>query len=112
MGLGSWTGPGTKKGSRASMVTTQAETVVPKFLPRKGPRGTYSQAWMSRALQSFMRTTPNMWSLALSMVMGSPKLLPVPTKKAYSNRCENFLRKVNKNIFKGTDHVFPCSHGE
>ena len=31
------------------MGTTQGEMVVPKFFPRKGPRGTYSHAWMSRA---------------------------------------------------------------
>ena len=31
-----------------------------QFLPLNGPRGTYSQRWMSRALQSFMSTTPKM----------------------------------------------------
>jgi len=33
---------GTRKGVRASMGTTQGEMVVPKFLARNGPRGTYS----------------------------------------------------------------------
>ena len=36
------TGLGLAKGARASMVTTHGEIVVPRFLPRKGPRGTYS----------------------------------------------------------------------
>ena len=42
-----WAGPtcwglGLAKGARASMVTTHGEMVVPRFLARKGPRGTYS----------------------------------------------------------------------
>lgn len=40
---------GTINGLRASMVTTQGEIVVAKFLARNGPRGTYSHFWMSRA---------------------------------------------------------------
>lgn len=31
------------------MGTTHGEMVVPKLLPRNGPRGTYSHFWMSRA---------------------------------------------------------------
>lgn len=42
-------GLGSAKGNSASMGTTQGEIVVPKFFPRKGPNGTYSQAWMSLA---------------------------------------------------------------
>lgn len=42
-------GLGTAKGMRASIGTTQGEMVVPKLFPRKGPRGTYSHFWMSRA---------------------------------------------------------------
>lgn len=41
------------KGNSASMGTTQGEMVVPKFFPKKGPRGTYSHAWMSRAAKRF-----------------------------------------------------------
>lgn len=44
-----WIGLGSAKGNKASMGTTQGEMVVPKFFPRNGPKGTYSQAWMSRA---------------------------------------------------------------
>jgi len=44
-----WAGLSTKKGSRASIVTIQGEMTVAKFFPKKGPNGTYSQLWMSRA---------------------------------------------------------------
>ena len=37
-----WGTLGTVKGLSASMVTTHGEMVVPKFLPRNGPSGTYS----------------------------------------------------------------------
>ena len=37
-----WTTFGTRNGARASIVTTHGDMVVPKFLARKGPRGTYS----------------------------------------------------------------------
>lgn len=44
-----WMALGSAKGNSASMGTTHGEMEVPKFFPRKGPRGTYSQAWMSLA---------------------------------------------------------------
>lgn len=44
-----WIALDSAKGNSASMGTTHGEMVVPKFFPRKGPRGTYSHAWMSRA---------------------------------------------------------------
>ena len=37
------------KGLNASMVTTHGEMEVPKFLAKKGPNGTYSHFWISRA---------------------------------------------------------------
>jgi hypothetical protein len=40
-------------------VTIQGEIVLAKFLERKGPSGWYSQDWMSRAVQSLNRVTPN-----------------------------------------------------
>src|SRR5437870_1255137 len=57
-GGGSCVGLSVRKGSRASIVTTHGEIDVPKFLPRNGPSGTYSHAWMSRALQSLTSTMP------------------------------------------------------
>lgn len=50
-----WCGPGTMKGSRASRVTTQGDIVVPKLFPKNGPKGTYSQAWISRAMRHKLR---------------------------------------------------------
>ena len=38
--------------------------VVAKFLAPKGPSGTYSNFWMSRALQSLHNTKPKMRSAA------------------------------------------------
>src|ERR1700745_435836 len=49
-----------RNGASASGVTTQGEMVVKKLLPRKGPSGWYSHAWMSRADQSFSRQKPAM----------------------------------------------------
>ena len=41
---------------------TQAAIEVANDLPRNGPSGWYSQAWMSRALQSLTSSTPKTWS--------------------------------------------------
>ena len=41
-------------------------------MPRCGPSGCDSQAWMSRALQSLSATSPKMWSSACSTGTGSP----------------------------------------
>ena len=40
--LHTWVTFGTRKGANASMVTTHGDMVVPKFLARNGPSGTYS----------------------------------------------------------------------
>ena len=53
-----------RNGASASGVTTHGEIVVAKFFARNGPSGWYSQAWMSRADQSFSRQKPAMWSAA------------------------------------------------
>ncbi len=49
-----------RNGASASGVMIQGEIVVQKFLARNGPSGWYSQAWMSRADQSFSRQKPAM----------------------------------------------------
>ena len=41
---------------------THGEIEVANDLPRNGPSGTYSQAWMSRADQSLRPVTPKTWS--------------------------------------------------
>jgi hypothetical protein len=55
------------------MGVTQGETVVAKLLARKGPRGWYSQDWMSRADQSLRRLMPKIWCAALAIGIGVPR---------------------------------------
>ena len=49
-----------------------------QFLLLKGPKGAISHFCMSRALQSFKRTSPNMWSLALLTSVDVPISFPGP----------------------------------
>lgn len=56
------------------MVTTQGLMEVAKFLAVKGPRGTYSHFCTSRALQSFISTSPKSRSSASAIVRGRPVL--------------------------------------
>ena len=65
-------------------VTIQGLVVVAKFLDVNGPSGTYSHFCTSRALQSFMRTYPNIRPRASSAVMGLPIVPPPPSPSAYS----------------------------
>ena len=55
-------------GASAAVVTTKGDTVVAKFFARNGPSGWDSQAWMSRADQSFSRQKPNTYA---SIAVGS-----------------------------------------
>ena len=50
--------PATRAASSASSGTTHGDTEVANDLPRNGPSGTYSQAWMSRAVQSLTQAHP------------------------------------------------------
>ena len=50
-----------------------------KLLPSSGPSGTYSQAWRSRADQSFTITTPKTCSAKPSVGTGTPRSDPTPT---------------------------------
>mmetsp|Transcript_4607 Transcript_4607/g.16489 ORF Transcript_4607/g.16489 Transcript_4607/m.16489 type:complete len:240 (+) Transcript_4607:253-972(+) len=83
------------KGSSAARVTIQGEMLVPKFFPLKGPKGTYSCFWMSRAVQSFIRVIPKMCLDAASIVIGSPRSLPWPTKKATSSSISTHSEGAN-----------------
>ena len=67
------------------MVTTQGLMLDPKFLPKNGPKGTYSHFWISRALQSLKSTIPKMYSSASSALMRWPNGLPSPVMKAISS---------------------------
>ena len=53
---------------------TQCPIEVAKDFPRNGPSGTYSQAWMSRADQSFTSTAPNTCSVKSSGLTGCAQL--------------------------------------
>ncbi len=53
-------------------------------LPRNGPSGTYSQAWMSRADQSLSRVRPKTWSANASVPTRSPSRVGAPTTKPSS----------------------------
>src|SRR5262249_35187151 len=66
-------------------VTTHGEMVVKKLLPRNGPSGWYSHAWMSRADQSFSRQNPAMWLAASAMAIGVPSSLPGPIQTPSSS---------------------------
>lgn len=79
----------------ASKGVIQALMEVPKFLPRNGPRGTYSQDWISRALQSLQSTMPNRCSSTVVMVMGSPKAVLPPTKNPTSISMSSLAHAVN-----------------
>ena len=71
---------------------TQALIEVAKDLPRKGPSGTYSQAWMSRADQSLRPTTPKVWRAKSAVPTLSPMAVGTPTTKpssaSMSSRCD------------------------
>ncbi len=48
-------------------------------LPRNGPSGTYSHAWMSRADQSLTRTAPKTWSGNSPTRTRDPSAVGTPT---------------------------------
>src|SRR6185437_6415023 len=89
-GGGFCTGPSTRNGSSASIVTTHGEIDVANDLLLNGPSGMYSHCWMSRALQSFIRTMPNTCESAEPTGTGSPSALPTPTTNAVSSSKSSF----------------------
>ena len=64
--------------------------MVANDLPRNGPRGWYSHAWMSRADQSLTSTRPNTWSIASATGTARPGAdgtpITVPTSSSMSSR--------------------------
>ena len=73
----------TRCGSSASSGTIHGEIEVANDLPRNGPSGTYSQRWMSRALQSLTSTKPKMCSRASRRRRSRvPSALPGPGDEA------------------------------
>jgi len=86
--------------------------LVPKFLALKGPRGTYSQVWMSRADQSFMRTKPKMESEAEDIGMREPRALPLHIKQPNSSSISRRLQCVKVGCFSGEEGSRRiCPHG-
>src|SRR5690606_41981122 len=70
--------------SNAASGTTHGEMDVANDLPRKGPSGTYSKAWISRADQSLTSTTPNTCSAKDEIGTGVPRDEGTPTTKPTS----------------------------
>lgn len=85
--------------------------MVPKFLPLNGPSGTYSQAWISRADQSFIKTNPNtLASACLLMEMGEPISLPLQMKHPSSSSMSRRLLAENVGTFgsaEGSRRIWP-----
>lgn len=56
-------------------------------------------------LQSFISTMPKMWSSTFSMLIGSPSLLPGPTKNAISSSKSNSLHGPKTGGWAGTTKI-------
>ncbi len=61
----------------------------------KGPRGTYSHCWISRADQSLSNTIPKIWSQAFSIEIGWPSSVGLPITNAVSSS-KSSLRVAEK----------------
>src|SRR5215472_1635101 len=83
-GDGSCTGDGIRAPSTADSGTTQGEIDVANDLLRNGPSGTFSNDWMSRALQSLSSTIPKTWSAKWATPTRWPSALGTPTTKPTS----------------------------
>src|ERR1700722_19821717 len=94
-GGGSWPGSGTRAACRAASGTTHGDIEVANDLPRCGPRGTYSQAWRSRADQSSTSTAPNTWSATPLVGTGVPGAEPTPTTNPSSASMSNRIDGPN-----------------
>ena len=72
-------------------------------LPRNGPSGWYSQAWMSRADQSLSSTTPNTCDGAAATVTGTVGMLGTPTTKPTSSSMSSRALGPNTTDPSGPD---------
>ena len=80
-----------------------------KDLPRNGPSGTYSQAWMSRALQSLSRVTPKRCSAASLTGTEVPMAVAPPTTKPSSASMSR--RTLGPKEGAGSDGALRCPRG-
>ena len=106
-GGGSWAGASTRACSSAASGMTQGEIVVANDLARNGPSGRDSNAWMSRALQSISRTTPNTCAAKSSIGTGRPAAEPVPTTKP-SSASKSSLRVGARSGRACPGAIWPC----
>src|SRR5690606_32824797 len=90
------------------MVTIQGEMEDAKFFARNGPSGTYSQVWISRALQSLNRTRPKIYSSASSIGIGSPRELPSVVINAISSSQSSLLEGPITGSLAAAGKVCPC----
>ncbi len=95
--------------SRSASGVTQAEIEVWNDLPRLGPSGWYSHAWMSRALQSFTSTTPKTWSAKESTGTLSPSVVGTPTTKPSSS--SKSRRRLGPKVGASASGDFRCPRG-
>ena len=68
----------------ASRGTTHGDTDVAKDLPKNGPSGWYSQAWMSRALQSLTTNSPKTQRSKSAVPTAVPGSVAAPTRNPIS----------------------------
>ena len=104
IGPGSWrygrssrsrSGPETLNGSSAAGVTIQGLIVVAVALAWNGPRGRYSQVWISRADQSFSKTYPKIIVSASATLTGRPIVDGNPTTAPISSSKSNRRQGAN-----------------
>ena len=87
----------------AASGTTQGETEVAKDLPRNGPSGTYSHAWMSRADQSLTRhDAEDVLGEGVERRPAGPSPVGDPTTKptsaSMSSRCGRPERRCRRSV--------------
>src|SRR4051794_10912401 len=108
-GSGRCPGSGALAVSSAGSGVTQAATLVANDLPRNGPSGTYSHAWMSLADQSFNPTTPKTWSANAEVGTGRPNLLGAPTTNPSSASMSR--RREGPKVGASRSGAFRCPAG-
>jgi hypothetical protein len=86
-----------------------AASVVANDLPRNGPSGWYSQAWMSRADQSFTSATPNTCSGASATGTGRPWVDGVPTTMPTSSSMSS--RRLGPKVTSSPTRRCPAGRG-
>src|SRR3954451_9509451 len=108
-GAGCCSGRSHQAASSAASGVTQALTEVANDLPRNGPRGTYSHAWMSRADQSLRPVTPKTWSASPANGTAEPSSDGAPTTKPSSASMSS--RLLGPYVGAVSSGAFRCPEG-